>query len=71
MDYQETEKMQEFVGRLQDATDLIEKINPEPPIPWKKSQLRLWGMLDDLGTAMMNEVKWDPKFMAEQEAIEF
>ena len=69
MDYQETKKMQEFVGRIFEVTDLLEDMTTAAK--WQMSSDKVWGMLDTLATSMMNEVKWDPKFMDEQEAIEF
>ena len=71
MDYQESEKMDKFVGRLQAAIDLIEELNPEPPIPWKKSQLKLWGKLDEVTDDIVTGLAWDPKYMDDKEAIEF
>ena len=69
MDYATTKKMDEFLGKLQAASDFLNEMDTHSK--WKRGEVALWGMLDDLGTAMMNEVKWDQKFMAEQEAIEF
>jgi hypothetical protein len=71
MDYQETKKMDGFVSRLVDATDLMEKVFPEHPTPWKKSQLKLWGLLDDLATDMMNTPGWSEKYMDEKESKTF
>ena len=69
MDYEETKKMDEFVGRIFEVTDLLEDMTTAAK--WQMSSDKVWGMLDTLATSMMNEVKWDPKFMAEQEAIQF
>ena len=69
MDYQETKKMQEFVGRIFEVTDLLEDMTTAAK--WQMSSDKVWGMLDDLATSMMNDVEWDQKFMAEQEASSF
>jgi hypothetical protein len=69
MDYEETKKMDKFVGRIFEVTDLLEDMTTAAK--WQMSSDKVWGMLDTLATSMMNEVKWDPKFMAEQEAIQF
>ena len=69
MDYEETKKMDEFLGRIFEVTDLLEDMTTAAK--WQMSSDKVWGMLDTLATSMMNEVKWDPKFMAEQEAIQF
>ena len=69
MDYETTKKMDEFVGRIFEVTDLLEDMTTAAK--WQMSSDKVWGMLDTLATSMMNEVTWDPKFMAEQEAIQF
>ena len=65
MDYTETKKMQEFVNRIFEATDLIETQNPADPRRWKRPQTDLWGWLDELATDMMNQVEWDEAYIDE------
>ena len=69
MDYEETKKMDEFVGRIFEVTDLLEDMTTAAK--WQMSSDKVWGMLDTLATSMMNDVEWDQKFMAEQEASSF
>ena len=68
MNYQETKKMDEFVTRLFKASDILDAQNPADPRRWKKGQMDLWGMLDDLATDMMNGIEWDERYMDEKEA---
>lgn len=49
MTYEETKKMDEFVGRIYEAGDMVTKHNHPDPRKWPKNQIDLWGMLDDLG----------------------
>ena len=71
MNYHETKKMDEFVTRLFEASDLLEALNPKHPLPWKKGMLELWGKLEDLGNSMMNDIEWDAQYLDDKEAETF
>ena len=67
LNYDETKKLDEFVGRIYEAGDMVAKNNHPDPREWPKDQTDLWGVLDDLGTEIINGFELDETYFDDME----
>ena len=67
LNYEETKKLDEFVNRIHEAADMVTKNNNPDPRKWPKDQIDLWGILNEIGTEIINGFDLDETYFDDME----